>query len=278
MAISSTSRRAGSGRATPSTSSRSIQASLRVGREDEQQVERQANREAANLQITFFEEVEQADLDAGGEIRQLVDGEDAAMRARHDAEMDDLRVGIGQSAGGGLDRIDVAEQIGDRHVRRRQLLGVATFARQPFDRRVVAGLGQQPLGPGRDRCQRVVVDLAARQHRHLVVEEIDQSSQNPSLRLAAQPEQNEIVAGQEGVDDAGHDGSLVSDDSRKERLSRRQLGDQVVANLAVNRARSISVGLQLAERACPLAHANCASSQRSASIAALQPMPAAVTA
>ena len=50
---------------------------LRVGRGDHEQVERQADDEAADLDVALLEDVEQADLDPLGQVGQLVDGDDA---------------------------------------------------------------------------------------------------------------------------------------------------------------------------------------------------------
>ena len=50
---------------------------LGVGRRDQHHVERQADLVAADLDVALLEHVEQADLDALGEVGQLVDGEDA---------------------------------------------------------------------------------------------------------------------------------------------------------------------------------------------------------
>ena len=72
---------------------------LGVGREDHQDVERDAHREAADLEVALLEDVEQADLDARRQVGQLVDGEDAAVGARDDAEVDDLGVGEGRACG-----------------------------------------------------------------------------------------------------------------------------------------------------------------------------------
>ena len=55
---------------------------LRIRGEDQQHVERQANRVALNLDVAFLHDVEQADLNFAGEIGQFVDGEDAAIGAR----------------------------------------------------------------------------------------------------------------------------------------------------------------------------------------------------
>ena len=56
---------------------------LRVGAGDQHHVERQADLVAAHLHVALFEHVEQTDLDALGEVGDLVDGEDAAVGARH---------------------------------------------------------------------------------------------------------------------------------------------------------------------------------------------------
>ena len=141
---------------------------LRVGGEDEQHVERQAHREAADLEVALLEQVEQADLDARREVGQLVDREDAAVGARDDAEVDDLGVGVGEPAGRRLDRVDVAEQVGDRDVRRRELLVVARLAwRATRSAASSPASAIRRAGPGRDRRERVVVDLAAGEHRNL---------------------------------------------------------------------------------------------------------------
>ena len=58
---------------------------LRVGRRDDVQVEWQADLEAADLDVALLEDVEQADLDPLGEVRQLVDREDAAVGPRDQA-------------------------------------------------------------------------------------------------------------------------------------------------------------------------------------------------
>ena len=112
---------------------------LGVGRRDDEQVERQADGEAADLDVALLEDVEQADLDPLGEVRQLVDREDAAVRARDQAVVERQLVAE-VAALGDADRVDLADEVGDRDVGRRELLGVAPVARQPVDRRLVAVL------------------------------------------------------------------------------------------------------------------------------------------
>jgi hypothetical protein len=55
---------------------------LRVGRRDEQDVQRQPQRVAAHLDVALLHHVEQRDLDPLGEVGQLVDGHDAPVGAR----------------------------------------------------------------------------------------------------------------------------------------------------------------------------------------------------
>ena len=97
-----------------------------------------------------------------GEVGQLVDGEDAAVGARQQAVVHRQLVADLAAAARRLDRIDVADHVGDGHVRRRQLLDVALVAVPPGDRQIVAGLGDAGLAVGRQRRQRIVVDLGAR--------------------------------------------------------------------------------------------------------------------
>ena len=134
---------------------------LGVGAGHQQQVQRQPQLVAADLDVALLEHVEQRDLDPLGQVGQLVDGEDAAVGARHQAVVDGLRVAEG-AALGDLDRVDVADQVADAGVRGGQLLAVPVAAVQPADRQVVAELGDQPRGSARTTgCSGCVVELAA---------------------------------------------------------------------------------------------------------------------
>ena len=55
---------------------------FRIGAEHHRHIEGQADRVALNLHIAFLHDVEQADLDFSRQVRQFVDGEDAAIGAR----------------------------------------------------------------------------------------------------------------------------------------------------------------------------------------------------
>ncbi len=112
----------------------------------QQQVERQPQLVAADLDVALLQHVEQAHLDPLGQVGQLVDGEDAAVGARHQAVVDGLRVAE-RAPLGHPDRVDVADQVADARVRRGELLAVPTRAVQPGDRRVVAALGDLAGAP-----------------------------------------------------------------------------------------------------------------------------------
>ena len=117
---------------------------------DQQHVQRQPQRVAADLDVALLHDVEQRDLDPLGEVGQLVDRDDAAVRARDQAEVDGLGVAE-RAALGDLHRVDVADQVGDGGVRGGELLGVALVAVPPVDGQVVAQLGGAAAGRRGDR-------------------------------------------------------------------------------------------------------------------------------
>src|SRR5205823_4332349 len=84
-----------------------------VGREDEHHVEGQAHGVALNLHVALLHDVEGDDLNFAGEVGQLVDGEDAAVGARQEAVVDGQLVREEVAAAGGLDRVNVADDVGD---------------------------------------------------------------------------------------------------------------------------------------------------------------------
>ncbi len=174
---------------------------LGVRREDHQDVERQADRVALNLDVTFLQDVEQADLDLARQVRQLVDREDAAVRARQQPVVHRQLVAEAQAGARRLDRIDVADHVGDRHVRGCELLDVAVLARQPRDRQRVSLGPHARAARAADGRERVIVDLAARHHRNLGIEQIGERPEQPALGLAAEAEQDEVVARQNRVGD-----------------------------------------------------------------------------
>ena len=67
---------------------------LRVGRGDDEHVQRQADLEAADLHVPLLEQVQQPHLNTFGQIRELVDGEDAAVDPRHQTEVQGQLIGL----------------------------------------------------------------------------------------------------------------------------------------------------------------------------------------
>ena len=221
---------------------------LGIGGEDELDVQRDADGEAADLDVLLLQHVEQRHLDARRQVGQLVDGEDAAVGARDDPVVDDALVGVGEPLGGRLDRVDVADQVGHGDVGGGELLVVALVAVHPVDRQVVAELLHALPGGGQDRLERALVEVAAGDHGRVLVQEAGQRAQDARLGLAAQAEQDEVVPRQDRVDDPGQHGLVVADDAWKQRLVRVQAGEQVGAQLLLDRALPVAGCLELAER------------------------------
>src|SRR2546427_3214755 len=177
-----------------------------------------------------------SDLNLAGEVGQLVDGKDASVRPGQQAVMHRQLVRQLQARTCRLDRIDVANHVGNRDVRRRELLDVPHVAPQPRDRRAVALFRDARAARSADRVERVVVDFASRHHRDLFVEQGDQGTQQPRFRLTPQAEQDEIVLRQQSVDELRDDRIVVADDAGEERLAFAKRADEVRPNFLVDAA------------------------------------------
>ena len=158
------------------------------------------------------------------------------------------------AAFGDLDRVDLADEVGDRRVGRRELLAEAAVAVHPLDRRLVAALGDEHARVRRDRVERVVVDLAAGDDRHPLVEQVHERADDARLRLAALAEEDDVVAGEQRVRELRHDGVLVTDDAVDERLAREQLAHRVGAELLLDRPRHPAAAAKFSE-SCGTGHA-----------------------
>ena len=120
----------------------------RVGREEDQHVDVEPDRIAADLHVALFEDVEQADLHQFVQLGQFVHGEDAAVHPRNQAEVQGL-LGRHARAAGQLGGVDLADDVGELRARG-QPLGVALLARPPGDGHFAVGhLGQQSACPSR---------------------------------------------------------------------------------------------------------------------------------
>ena len=219
---------------------------LRVRARDEQQVQRQPQGVAADLDVALLEHVQQRHLDALGEVGQLVDGEDAAVGARHQPVVH--RLGIAEGAAlGDLHRVDVADQVADAGVRSGQLLAVPLAAVLPPDRQSVAELHVQPAAPRADRRLRVVVDLAAVDHRRPLVQQGHQGADQPGLALPALAEQHDVVAGEQRPLQRRKHRLVEADDALEPRASGAQQVEQVLAHLGLHRTVPVAAGAQLSE-------------------------------
>ena len=178
---------------------------LGVGARHDEDVERQPQDVAADLDVALLHHVEHRDLDALGEVGQLVDRHDAAVAARDQAEVDGLRV-TEVTPLGHLHRVDVADQVGDRRVGRRELLGVPLVAVAPRDAQVVAVRRRRLLGGDGDGLVGVLAELGAGDDRGPLVEQRDQRAQEPGLALAALAEQHDVVAREQRPLDLRDDG------------------------------------------------------------------------
>ena len=143
------------------------------------------------------------------------------------------------STAGGLDGVHVADDVGDGGIGRRELFDVALIAGHPANRGVVAVLLDELLGVLRDRGERIVVHFTAGHDRHLLVEQGAQRAEDTGLRLAAQAEQNEVVARKERVHDLRHHGVFVAKDATEQRAAGLQARDQVAPDLVFDGLRAI---------------------------------------
>ena len=136
-----------------------------------------------------------------------------------------------------LDRIDLADQVGDRDVGGRELLGVAVLAREPGDRELITHLRLARPAGGTDRREGIAVDLATRDRRNRLVEEFHESADDPGLRLAALAENHHVVPGEDRVLDVGNDRLVVAQNAREDALASRHLAEQVLPQLVAHPAR-----------------------------------------
>ena len=220
---------------------------LGVRARDHEQVERQADSIAPDLHILLFHDVQQADLDALGEVGQLVDAEDPAVGARQEAVVDGQLVGE-VAALRDLDRVDLADEVRDRDVGGGQLFAVAGLAADPADLdRVAVPLDQVEAAPA-DGTEGMIVDLAARDHGHEFVQQAHERAHDPALRLAALAEHDDVVAGDDRVGELGQDRVVVAHDAGEQLLAGAEAGQEVAAHLLLDRFALVPAGAQLGDR------------------------------
>src|SRR6266700_260774 len=158
---------------------------LGIGSENEEHVEGQAQRIAFNLNVALLHDVEEADLDFSGEVRKLVDGEDAAIGAWQKTIVDGEFVGEVASAAGSADGINIANDVRHCYVGRGELFHEAVLAGHPSDGRVVAVGGDFFAAGAADGLEGIVVNFAAGDDGHFGIEKTNKAAQNAALGLAA---------------------------------------------------------------------------------------------
>src|SRR5216684_6090478 len=209
---------------------------LGIGGENEEHVERKAEGVALNLDVAFLHDVEEADLNFSGEVREFIDGKNAAIGAGEKAVVNGELVGEVAAAAGGADGIDVADDVGHGHVGSGELFDETILARHPGDRSIVAVGGDFFAAGAADGFERIVIDFTARDDGHFRVEQVHEPSKNAALGLAAQAEKDEIVAGEQGIDNLRDDGVLVAVDAGKKRFALFDGTKQIAAELILNGA------------------------------------------
>ena len=142
----------------------------------------------------------------------------------------------------GLDRIEIADDVGDGDVRRSELLDVPHVGLEPRDGRVVSGFLEEVLTVFGDRSERIVIYFAPGDDGERGIEECRQRAQDPRFCLTPQPEENEVVPAQERVDDLGHDRLFVADDAVEDGFAGRESSEKIRAKLILYRAEPMLRG------------------------------------
>ncbi len=210
-----------------------IRVVLGVGAGHQVDVQRQADAVAPDLHVPLLHDVEEADLDALRQVRELVDAEDAAVGAWDQAVVDGELVRQ-VAALRHLDGVHLADEVGDGDVRSRQLLAVALVRREPGDLEAIALLGKTVAAALADGPERVVVDLAAGDDRHRVVQQVHQGADEPGLGLPSLAQEDDVLSGEEGVLQLGDHRLLIAHDAGEERPAPPDLLDEVAAHLLLH--------------------------------------------
>src|SRR5438132_2887661 len=206
---------------------------LGIGAGHHVDIDRQTQLESADLHVALLDQVEQADLDPLGKVGELVDREDSAVGARDQSVVDGELIGQ-VLALGDPNRVDLADQVGDRRVRRGQFLAVALGRSDPADGHPVALGGHAVAAGAADGGVRVVVDLTALDHRDLLVQQRDERPDQTALRLAALTEEDDVLAGEDRVFHLRDDRSFEPDDAGEQLLIGLDLAHQVLAHLLLD--------------------------------------------
>src|SRR6185503_616389 len=139
------------------------------------------------------------------------------------------------SALGGFNRIDVTDDVGDRHVRRGKFLYKARITTNPIDVGGVA-VNCQGLPPiRRDRIKGIVVTFRAGDNRYFIVQKLRELANDPAFGLTSQAEQDNVVAGKNGVGELRDYSFIIANDAAEKFFAGAKLLDQIRAQFVFDR-------------------------------------------
>src|SRR5438132_11314319 len=99
-----------------------------------------------------------------------------------------------------LNRIHVADDVGDRHVGGCEFFYKSRIAFYPGDRRRVLMQFNRLTAERADRTERIIVDLRAGDDRYFRVKQVRELPNDPAFRLTAEAKQNQVMPGENRVD------------------------------------------------------------------------------
>ncbi len=209
---------------------------LGVGRGHQHDVEGQADGETTDLHVALLEDVEKTDLDPLGQVGQLVHGEDAAIGAGDQSEVQGHLVGQVATLGH-LDGVDLSDEVGDGGVRRGQLLREAGVAVDPVDPGGVAFAVHHLARRQRHRTVGVVADLGPGDLGQPFVEQRREGPDDAGLGLATLAQEDDVMAGEQCILELREHGVLETEHPLDQRLSRRDPGGGVAPELLMDGKR-----------------------------------------
>ncbi len=200
-----------------------------IGSEHEHDVYGEAEFEAADLHVAFLEDVEECHLDAGLEVGQFVDDEEAAVCAWDEAEVDDALIGIREAEVGGFDGVYVAHEVCDADIWGGEFFDVSLVAVEPFDGSFVAAFGDEVAGVAADGSEWVVVEFAAGHYGDVFIEEVDQQTSQTGFGLAAQTQKQDVVPTEDGALNVGDNGVIEAVDAGQGVFATSDFFQQILA-------------------------------------------------
>ena len=159
---------------------------FRVGGEDDRHVELQPNGVAFNLYVAFLHDVEQRDLNLAGEVRNFINGEDAAICAGQQSIVHGQFGAKLLSGARSLNGVYVADEVGYGYVWGSKLFDVAVFRSHPRDGGILTLLRENILAVARQRRVGIVAQLGSGNVGNLGIEQSRQRTQNAALGLSTQ--------------------------------------------------------------------------------------------